>query len=137
MGLIKDRGVCRRHRTPNTLVVRAEHAHPEWWCSRCRVRRSVTEGSFFEGSRLSIGKLLMLTFCFADQESYAKTMRACTFSATDEQLGSATIANWFSQGGIRHEDIGHHLVEYVWRRECTRNNVDPFRSIIEASCKFQ
>lgn len=36
----------------------------------------------------------------------------------------------FSKGGIRHEDIGLHLVEDTWRRWCENRNLDPFGEII-------
>lgn len=40
------------------------------------------------------------------------------------------IRRRFSQGGIRHEDIADHLVEYAWRRKCIREDMDPFVSLI-------
>lgn len=36
----------------------------------------------------------------------------------------------FSAGGIRKEDIGDHLVEYMWRRECRRLGQDPFTVLV-------
>jgi len=37
----------------------------------------------------------------------------------------------FSRGGIRHEDIGEHLVEHIWRRQCRIGNKDPFLDILK------
>ena len=36
----------------------------------------------------------------------------------------------FSPGGRRHDDIEENLVEYLWRRECDRRDIDPFASLI-------
>lgn len=36
----------------------------------------------------------------------------------------------FAAGGIRHEDIGDHLIEYIWRRDCKARGRDPFASLI-------
>ena len=33
--------------------------------------------------------------------------------------------------GIRHADIGAHLIEHVWRRDCRMNNKDPFLEIMK------
>ena len=40
------------------------------------------------------------------------------------------IRRRFSQGGIRHEDIADYLIEYAWRRKCTRENMDPFVALL-------
>ena len=40
------------------------------------------------------------------------------------------IRRRFSQGGIRHEDIADYLIEYAWRRKCTRENMDPFVALM-------
>jgi len=36
----------------------------------------------------------------------------------------------FSRGGIRHDDIGEHLIEHVWRRQCRRLSRDPFEDLL-------
>ena len=36
----------------------------------------------------------------------------------------------FSPGGVRHEDIGHHLCEYLWRRRCKQDGQDPFVALV-------
>ena len=41
------------------------------------------------------------------------------------------VRRTFSRGGIRHEDIGEHLVEHVWRRQCRRANKDPFLELLK------
>lgn len=40
------------------------------------------------------------------------------------------IRRKFSRGGIRHQDIGDHLVEYLWRRDCRLQGRDPFASLV-------
>lgn len=37
----------------------------------------------------------------------------------------------FSRGGIRHDDIGEHLCEYVWREDCRKENRDPFLELLK------
>lgn len=41
------------------------------------------------------------------------------------------IRRKFSRGGIRHEDIGFHLVEHVWRRQLRIDNKDPFLELLK------
>ena len=36
-----------------------------------------------------------------------------------------------SLGGIRRDDVGEHLVEYIWRRDCKKRDVDPFESLVD------
>lgn len=36
----------------------------------------------------------------------------------------------FSRGGIPHDQIGTHLVEYIWRNKCKKDNIDPFASLV-------
>ena len=36
----------------------------------------------------------------------------------------------FHSGGLRHDDIGDHLIEYMWRRKCRQDGVDPFVDLV-------
>lgn len=40
------------------------------------------------------------------------------------------IRRTFSRGGIPHDDIGDHLMEYMWRQNCKQTKIDPFASLI-------
>lgn len=37
----------------------------------------------------------------------------------------------FTRGGLRHENIGDHLVEYLWRRKCRREGLDPMAELVK------
>lgn len=41
------------------------------------------------------------------------------------------IRRKFSRGGIAHDDIATHLIEYMWRRKCKKDGRDPFASLID------
>jgi len=59
------------------------------------------------------------------------------FVADDGTHTQAIESQWralrrrFSPGGTRQEDIGDRLVEYIWRRRCELNRLDPFEELLE------
>lgn len=59
------------------------------------------------------------------------------FVAADGTHTQAIESQWrqlrrtTSKGGVRHKDLGEHLIEYMWRRKNRIKNLDPFEQIIE------
>ena len=58
------------------------------------------------------------------------------FVAADGTHTQRIEAQWralhrkFHPGVLRHDDIRDHLIEYMWRRKCRQEGVDPFADLV-------
>lgn len=113
-GLISGGGECPTHLRPRQLILKRGRHHPSWRCSTCKLDSSVTGGSVFEGSKLTLGKVLMLAFCYAHGETYESTKRACLFPEEGETSPTdQTIANWF---GFFRDSVATAVPEFPTER---------------------
>ena len=80
-----------------------------WWCSQCKTRKSIREGSFFQKSRLELKKWLLLLFLWAKDDpvtSVAQIMEISRPSAIDafqwlrEVCSSKLLQNLGGPGNI-------------------------------------
>lgn len=111
MEVVKDRsgptleGVITRHVAPGTMI------HTDGWRGYSRL------------DRLGYG--------------HKKVNHSEEFVAIDGTHTQAIESQWrqlrrkFSRGGIRHEDITTHLIEYEWRRYCKTRKLDTFAEIMK------
>lgn len=67
-----------------------------WYCSGCKTKRSVLGGSVFDSLKLAPGRAVMLIHRFAWGATYEDTQLSTQLTAEHTQLGSATVADWFS-----------------------------------------
>lgn len=107
LGLIKP-STCRSHRIPRTLVKRDDR-HPEWYCPRCRERKSAVEGTIFEDTNLSIGQILLLAYCWSHGLTYEETRSVLIMERHQEGPSDRTIAKWFSVFRDRIIDAAEEL----------------------------
>jgi len=83
----------------NELTVKARRLFGQFRCDRDHgkhgsFKMSATKNTFFENSKLPVGKVLRIVYCFAHEYSYRNTEHECTDDST--VLSAVTIAEWFS-----------------------------------------
>lgn len=95
-GLLLSQKHCRLHRCQRTLRdLDATSRIPFWYCGKCNNRKSMFAGSIFADTKLSIQKVLMIAYSYANNCSYEDARRNCAFSADDLDLTNRTLAHWY------------------------------------------
>ena len=93
-GLIHGKSECRCRR--KVRLVRHSGVHGmRWYCGKCNRYESALAGSVFESLHMSIGRALMLIYCFAWGHTYEQVKLACLMAEEDSVIGDATIAGWY------------------------------------------
>ena len=70
-GIFKGPSICELHNRRRVLFCRKNGQYPLWRCRECRSRPlPVAEGSIISGSRMPIGKVMMVALCFAQNATY-------------------------------------------------------------------
>lgn len=107
-GLIYSSMDCRSHRIPRKHYSRTD-GHQVWYCHKCDNRVTIFKDSIFEHSRLPIGKVLMIVYCFANRLDYEETRRTLIFDHSEELVADSTIAYWFDLlRDILVDTLGEH-----------------------------
>ena len=100
-GLIADAPDCRYCRHPLTWSVKTDHADGfSWRCTHrgCRKRSrncSIRHGSWFSDSKMSLKKILKLTYYWAARATTSAAIRE-TSVHEGEQTSSKTVVDWFT-----------------------------------------
>ena len=100
-GLIADAPDCRYCRHPLTWSVKTDHADGfSWRCTHrgCRKRSrncSIRHGSWFSDSKMSLKKILKLTYYWAARATTSVAIRE-TSVHEGEQTSSKTVVDWFT-----------------------------------------
>ena len=71
-----------------------------WSCEPCGYRKSIRDGSFFSRSHMSLKKIVLMVYCWAQDMPQDVTMREA------EVDGNHTVINWFN---LCREDAGRYL----------------------------
>lgn len=95
VGILPRRTGCRIPRLPLALHNRVDRDYWTWKCPKSGCSPiPIARGTLFEGTHISMGKMLSLAWCFAYDCGYEQTQLQCMFNPTDQRLSSRTIADW-------------------------------------------
>ena len=106
MNLIPQEKVCRICQEPMILDI-TRGVLGRWRCKKrsrhneithrnnsIEVEVAVADGTWFNNSKISIEKSILLTYCWSQGFSYKKTRQECRFD--NEVVSDETITDWFS-----------------------------------------
>ena len=98
-GLVSTVAVCTVHDQEMKLGnMKASHGFGNWRCfSRTKKADHIfsrLKGTWFENTKITPQKALIISYCFASKFSYAQTIQESSFGAV--QTSSGTVADWFS-----------------------------------------
>lgn len=95
-GLLVQPTECSKCRKDRVLTTRADQRVPLWRCTKCGRQKSVLVGSVFEGTKLSLGKALMLVLCYAQGTRISTARLAAVLGSGDSMPASTTVIEWFA-----------------------------------------
>jgi len=96
VGLLPEHRECGKCRRPMTLSTKREGtaAGMRWRCHKCSKEVSLVSGTVFEESRISLGQVLLLIYCFANGFSYEDAIRESSMG--ESSITRQTISHWYA-----------------------------------------
>lgn len=102
MGILRAMPRCSLHNQDRTLARRNRSDNIDrdqvfWRCSKCKDQISVRQGTIFHHAKLSLGRALLLSMCFAQGLSIEDARRALLWSADALPVAASTAVRWYDQ----------------------------------------
>ena len=92
---------CPKDNCGNNLFWTRRHERPdgyEWRCSKksCNGRITIRHDSWFQGARMTIAKILALTYAWAHSFTLSQAMHETSFKFEEERTSSETVGDWYN-----------------------------------------